>query len=152
LWVENIGRVRADDVEVFLARAQVQNERGQYEDEPNFKRMNLRWSYSKYENPTIHVDGISPSMGRHCDFAAIYDPALSALKGGPRSPHLKLRTEYLGQPKDILFPGKYRFEILLAASNREPVAWIVDLHLTGIWTEYEREMFQNGFTVSVRRR
>jgi hypothetical protein len=90
-------------------------------------------------------------MGRHCDLAAIYDPVLSVLGDGPRSPRLELRTENLGPPREYLLPGKYRFEILLAASNREPVAWIVDLHLTGVWTENDTDMFTNGFTVSVRR-
>jgi hypothetical protein len=151
LWIENVGKVRAEEVELFLSRAWEEEKPGSWRPVEKFTQMNLRWSYSEYRNPTIHVDGISPGMGRHCDFAAIYDGAAPMFVDGPRTPRLELRTEYFGPPKDYLLPGKYRFEILLGASNRRPALWTVDVHLTSVWSENEAEMFQNGFTVSVRR-
>jgi hypothetical protein len=112
---------------------------GSFRDLPEFTPMNLRWSYGDWRNPTIYADGISPRMGRHCDFGSITDPAhpdhRSLPEGGKA--RLRLETEILKHPRDYLMPGKYKFEILVAASNREPVAYLIEMH---------------GFTVGLSKR
>lgn len=153
LWIRNEGDVRAEKVEVFLARAWVEHKVGSWEELPQFTPMNLRWSNGDWKNPTIYVDGISPGMSRYCDLGAISDPAHPDLKSLPEAgkTRLGLQFEFLGPASEYLLPGKYKFEILVAASNREPVAYFVEIHLTGLWSEDEKEMFKNGFTVTVRK-
>jgi len=154
LWIKNEGDVRAEKVEVFLARAWMECKVDSWEELPQFTPMNLRWSNGDWKNPTIYADGISPQMSRYCDFGAITDPTHPDLRSLPEAARtrLGLQFEFLGPAREYLLPGKYRFEILVAASNREPVAYFVDIHLTGLWSEDEKEMFKNGFTVSVQRR
>jgi hypothetical protein len=153
LWIGNVGDVRAEKVEVFLARAWVERKVGYWGELPKFTPMNLRWSNGDWKNPTIYADGISPGMGRHCDFGAISDPAHPDLTSLPEAGKTRLCVQFesLGPASEYLLPGKYKFEILVAASNREPVAYSIEIHLTGLWSGDENEMFKNGFTVNVRR-
>lgn len=151
LWIENVGNVRAEEVEVFLSRAWVEK-KGSFKELSQFTPMNLRWSNSDYQKPTIAVDGISPRMGRYCDFGSISDPAHPVLKALPDNAgktRLNLVTQVLRPAADWLPPGKYKFEVLLAGSNCEPVAWVVVLHLTGLWSDDPTEMFANGFVAEV---
>lgn len=103
-----------------------------------FRPMNLRWSFLGWKNPVIHAVGISPDMGRHCDLGAITDPNHPDLRFLPEEPgktRLCLQTEFLGPTTSWLLRGKYRFRLLVAASNRKPVAYLVEIHLTGLWSE-----------------
>jgi hypothetical protein len=61
-------------------------------------------------------------------------PQIASRRGKAR---LRLETEILKHPRDYLMPGKYKFEILVAASNREPVAYLIEMH---------------GFTVGLSKR
>jgi hypothetical protein len=99
------------------------------------------------------VDGISRRMGRYCDFAAITQPGHPDLKSvsEPEKTRLGLQFEFFGPASEYLPTGKYRFEILVAASNRNPVVHFVEIRLTGLWSGNEADMLKDGFTVSVRR-
>jgi hypothetical protein len=148
LWVANVGKVRAEKVEVYVAGASVE-EGGSFVPLPQFTPMNLRWSYSPYNSPLIYVDGISPQMGRYCDFGAISEPTHPHLVSLPDPTRLGLQTE-VGRPTAEWLPrGKYRFDLLIAASNCEPVKRVVELHLTGRWSEDETDMFTNCVIVKV---
>ena len=153
LWIKNEGKVRADQVEVFLSEASEVREVGPPVAVPQFTPMNLRWS--KSNPPTIYVGGISPHMGRHCDLGAISDPTrqllLKSLPEQSEKIRLSLQLEFRPPVPQWLVPGKYKFKILVAASNCEPVAWDVDFHLTGKWSDDEKDMFVNGFLVGVRK-
>jgi hypothetical protein len=153
LWIRNEGRVRAQKVEVFLARAWVERKADYWAELPHFTPMNLRWSYGNWKHPTIYADGISHRMARYCDLAAITKPGHPDLQSvtDPEKTRLGLQFEFPGPAKEYLPTGKYRFEVLVAASNRNPVAYIVEIHLTGIWSEDEADMLKNGLTVTVRR-
>jgi hypothetical protein len=153
LWIANEGDVRADKVEVFLANAWVERKAGSWEELPQFTPMNLRWSYGDWKKPTIYADGISPRMARYCDLAAITKPGHPDLLSvsEPEKTRLGLQFEFFGPASEYLPTGKYRFEILVAASNRNPVSYFVEIHLTGLWSDNEADMLKNGFTVTVRR-
>jgi hypothetical protein len=142
VWVKNEGNVRAEKVEVFLSQALVRNN-GSFEPVPNFTPMNLQWSYTH----ETYVDGISPNMGRFCDFGAISDPAHPELQ--EQRTRLSLRLQSPPGRTDWLQPEQYRFEIKLAGSNCEPVARWVHLHLTGVWENEPVKMLSNGFTVTI---
>jgi hypothetical protein len=76
---------------------------------------------------------------------------LKSLPEEPGNTRLCLQTEFLGPTTGWLLRGKYKFRLLVAASNRKPVAYFVKIHLTGLWSEDQAEMFENGFTVDIRR-
>ena len=142
VWVRNEGNVRAEKVEVFLSQAFVRNN-GSFEPVPNFTPMNLQWSYTH----ETYLDGISPDMGRFCDFGAISDPAHPDLSEDET--RLSLRLQALPGRADWLQPGHYKFEIKLAGSNCEPVARWIHLHLTGRGDAETAQMLAHGFTVTV---
>lgn len=54
LSVQNIGRSRAEKVEVFLSRARIQQDDGSLKDLQEVIPMNLRWSYTDYNDPEIY--------------------------------------------------------------------------------------------------
>lgn len=148
--VENTGRVRAEEVEVFLAQASEQDDNGMFRALPNFSPMNLRWSYSPLNPPKIYADGISPGMSRLCDFGAITEPShpvMQALSEGGDHTRLALQLEALEPAANWLMPRKYKFKIRLAASNCEPVTSEVELHLTGLWSNDPVNMMSNGFVI-----
>ncbi len=144
VWVKNEGNVRAEKVEVFLSQALVRNN-GSFEQVPDFTPMNLQWSYTH----ETYVDGISPDMGRLCDFGAINDPAKPSLSEART--RLSLSLQVPPATPDWLQPGHYKFEIKLAGSNCEPVVRWIHLHLTGVWENETAQMLSNGFTVTVSR-
>lgn len=150
LWIKNTGNVRADKVEIFLSEALVlQN--NSYQPLPNFTAMNLRWSYGDYSRPDIYIDGISPNMGRLCDFGAISDPEHPTLRYlSETTTRLSLRQEALSDHMEWLRPGNYRFKLLVAGSNCEPKAYWIDLDLKGRWDNDPGEMMAKGFVLSIR--
>lgn len=144
-WIENTGERRAEKVEVFLAKAHVQQSDGSFKDLQELSPMNFRWSYSSYDDPEIYADGISPNMGKLCDFAAISDPNTPSLQQlGPPQCRLSLRLEALPLASEWLLPGKYEFEIMIAASNCRPVTQRIQLHLTGVWDDDPEAMLSHG--------
>lgn len=149
LWIRNEGNTRAEEVEVFLRNAYVVSEEGYLKLLPQFTPMNLRWSYGEYPRPTIYADGISPYMGRYCDLGAISEPSHPILRSltYPDQTRLSIRSEALRPATEWLLPGKYRFDIVVAASNCDPVARQVELVLTGEWFDDQAEMFAMGFII-----
>jgi hypothetical protein len=145
-WIENNGKTRAENVEVFLAHTRVQQSGYSLKEIPEVAPMNFRWSYTPYEHPEIYAHGISPGMGKLCDFAAISDPETPSLRPLATSQcRLSLRLEALAPSTEWLPPGRYEFEIMIAASNCHPVTQYIKLHLTGIWHDEPADMLANGF-------
>lgn len=147
IMVKNEGGARADKVEVFLSKFAVEQTN---ELVAKFMPMNLQWSYIN----NIYADGISPEMSRLCDLAAISDPGCPSFKRD-RPPGisenqtcLSLRLEALPPRHDWLPPGRYQFEVMIAASNCKPVVQKFRLHLTGLWSDDEETMLTNGIVLS----
>jgi hypothetical protein len=146
ILVTNDGHSRANQVEVFLANLTKQ---GTKDPVGNFMPMNLQWSYIH----TVYADGISPKMSRLCDLAAISDPNCPSFKEGrpaglaDNQTCLSLRLEAVPPRTEWLPPGKYQFEITIAASNCKPVAQEFSLHLTGLWSEDQKTMLTHGIVL-----
>jgi hypothetical protein len=149
IMIKNVGKRRANNVEVFLASA--------IDEQTNkpvrrFQPMNLQWSYIA----KIYAEGLSPEMSRLCDLAAVSDPSNPSFNQGRPSELLNDKEKTClclcleaGAPRtDWLPPGQYQFVIRLAASNCEPTDWKLRLHLTGQWTEDEKVMFPHGVVLS----
>jgi len=70
LWVENIGKVRAEIIQVFATRLLRQAADRSFREIGSFLPMNLTWSHGG----GVFAPGISPMMGAHCDLGRIIDP------------------------------------------------------------------------------
>jgi hypothetical protein len=145
LWVKNQGKSRADKVEVFLSGVRIRQTDGSLRELRDVSPMNLRWSYTNYKEPEIYADGISPGMGKLCDFAAVSDPKTPSLKFvNAKDCLLSLRLEALPPMKEWLAPAKYEFDVMIAGSNCPPAKQTIRLHLTGLWSDDPDVMLQNG--------
>jgi len=155
MWIQNDGRLRAEKVQVFISRLQRQQADGRFRNVDTFLPMNLLWSHSTPESPPeVFAEGISPGMGKHCDFGCIVDPELRTLLQFPNPPdfneketllglHLEVGSSPLGQvPK-----GKYRFFFKISAANSRPVEKCWEVTLTGLWREDEQAMFSEGIGI-----
>ena len=153
IWVQNEGRQRAEKVQVFVSGLQKQHADGLFKDVDSFLPMNLRWSHSS--PPEIFAEGISPGMGRHCDFGHILDPVFrEQLKFSTPPLFAKGRTilelDLEVQPNKLshlVLEGHYRFHVKVAAANSHPTEKCWDLNLTGKWFPEEDKMFSEGIGI-----
>jgi hypothetical protein len=158
LWITNKGRSRAEQVQVFVSRLLKQAADGQYRKVEEFLPMNLRWSHGTDPSgiPEVFADGISPSMGKHCDFGHIValtsQADLNEVVGDNPDGRtvFGLDLEVIPTSKTHLIPpGRYKIELRVAGSNVRASSWAVDLNLTGEWHESADKMFTDGIGVSV---
>ena len=144
LWVENKGKTRADRVQVFVSRLLRKHADGTFREELSFLPMNLRWSHSqmKQGGPEIFAEGISPKMGKHCDFGHIVDPKIQNING---KTVMTLDLEIAPNTgSHIIPPGEYHIELKIAASNATPKVLILEMDLIGNWYFDEGKMFTDG--------
>jgi hypothetical protein len=152
IWVKNTGNTRAEKVQIFVSRLSQKQADGSFREMGSFSPMSLKWSYQD-ENPTIFADGISPDMGRHCDFFHIYAPTQKAITGSlPGAKQnwtlLELDLEAKATPEsNLLLPGTYRFELKVAGSNSRPVSKTIEVKHTGVWYPTEERMFRDGIEI-----
>jgi hypothetical protein len=152
IWVENFGRARAKDVEVFLSKILIKNGEGKYVEVDSFSPMNLKWSY----NNESCLDGISPGIGRHCDLAHVIDPKyrsnLSPLNGLQNHPKDKTILELdlvfpLNTNDHLLFGVDYMLEIKISSSNAKIVCNKIKITHTGKWNIDKEKMFPECVSV-----
>lgn len=76
IWVENVGRTRAEKVQVFVAKLLKRHADGSFKEVEDFLPMNLCWAHGQQglDVPEIFTEEISPQMGKHCDLCYIIDP------------------------------------------------------------------------------
>jgi len=152
IWVENSGKSRADQVQVFVSRLFRRAADGTFREDRHFSPMNLKWSYGE----EVYAQGISPGMGKHCDFGRIVEPDCRSEVGdfirGVASEQtiFSLITEWRSNTgSHLLAPGTYRIELRLAAANSRPVSQTVELTVSGNWFADEERMFQDGIGLRV---
>lgn len=148
LWIENTGNARAEQVQVFVDELSRREPDGfkEYED---FMPMNLVWSHGH----EVFAAGLSPKMGKHCDFGHIIDPASRTAFGEDREDVpaketiLKLDLEHPPSTLGHLIPqGTYRMKLRVAGSNTsQPVEKELNFTLTGNWFPDQERMFTEGF-------
>jgi len=154
IWIENEGRQRATQVQVFASKLERRQADGSYRQVAGFLPMNLRWAHgqTKEGGPEIFADGISPKMGKHCDLGHIVDPKDRKdlgqdLQGVPPNQTV-LGLDLEVQPNTLshlLQPGVYHLTVRIAASNANPVTKVIELNHTGDWFPGEQRMFSDGF-------
>ena len=154
IWVENIGKQRAEKVQVFVAKLLKKRADGNYGEVQSFLPMNLRWSHSS-PGPEIFAEGLSQGMGKHCDFGHILEPSFrSALspQGSSASPkgETVLELDLEVQPNTmshVLLKGSYKIQVKIAAANARPMTKWWEINLTGNWYSDEEKMFLEGIGI-----
>jgi hypothetical protein len=157
LWIENIGKSRAEKVQVFASKLWKRAADGSFKLVDLFLPMNLRWAHSPPPpQGEIYADGISPGMGKHCDLGHIVDPSHRAeigydLEGVPADQTilvLDLEVEPFTRTH-LIAPGVYRLQLRIAGSNCAPITKTVELSLTGSWFPDQSRMFTDGVGMNV---
>jgi hypothetical protein len=153
LWIENTGTVRAEQVQVFVAKLLKRDARGDFATVTNFSPMNLRWSNARdWKDPEIFAPGISHHMGKHCDLCSISDPTnpRDTLPGYEGQCVASLTLEvYPSGNRHRLPPGDYILELMVGAANADPVTTYVELNLKGAWSTNQAVMFRDHVGVKV---
>jgi hypothetical protein len=158
VWVENIGRGRADKVQVYAAALfKLDPDSQQFRGVEGFLPMNLLWAHSQPGHPTVFAEGISPGMGQHCDLGHIVSPEQSEPFGATRQNAVlgetTLALDLEAPPatrNHLLAPGTYRLELRIAGANAARITRIVRIHLSGRWYDDAQQMFAEGITVSMK--
>jgi hypothetical protein len=146
LWVENGGRGRAEQVQVFLSKLYKKNANHEFAPVSTFVPMNLRWSNYADSRPEIFAAGISQKFGKHCDLCSISDPAnpTEPLKGYEGQPIGNLQVEAPpNNDSHRLPPGDYKLEVMVGAANANPITRSVLLNLKGKWSSDPDTMFRD---------
>ncbi len=158
LWIENMGKTRAERVQVFAAKLLRKNSDRSFMQVEDFFPMNLRWTHGQPGSlaPVIFADGISSEMGMHCDLGHLIDPAhyadlgqtLPAVVAGQTI--LALDLEVAPNTKSHLIPpGVYQLYLRIAAANCKPITRVIELNITGRWFADQDHMFSDGIGIRV---
>jgi hypothetical protein len=147
IWIQNIGRGRAENVEVYASRLFKETKSDSFQQVDDFLPMNLTWAHGRPVGPVI-LEGISRKMGHHCDLGWVADPERSSVGGtteGKKKTSLVLTVEAPPNTgSHILSPGTYRLELLVAGSNAARIAHVIQIRLAGEWFDTEEQMFLDG--------
>ena len=153
VWVANVGKTRAERVQVFASKLQRRSADNSFKEVEAFLPMNLRWAHGQQApgGPEIFAEGISPEMGKHCDLGHVVDPKFRKDVGedlpGIAADHTILALDLEVQPatlSHLIPPGVYRLELRVAAANSAPVTKAIELTITGKWFEDQTQMFSDG--------
>jgi len=156
IWVENVGRTRAEKVQVFAAKMLKRHADGSFKEVDGFLPMNLRWAHGQQgkDGPEIFAEGISPQMGKHCDLGHIVDPMYRKDVGydlptvAADESILALDLEVKPNTLSHLVPhGVFRLELRVAAANCRPVTHTLEITVTGKWFSNQNRMFSDGLGI-----
>jgi hypothetical protein len=150
LWVENVGKTRAETIQVFMAKLLRESADRSFRELHDFLPMNLKWSHGG----GVFAPGISPTMGAHCDLGRVIDPQHRKrfgddLAGVPDDQTiLALDLEFKPNTMSHLIrPGTYQLHLKIAASNCAVVNKMIELTIKGSWFIEETRMFSEGLGI-----
>jgi hypothetical protein len=152
LWIENVGKGRAEQVQVFVAELFRENANGKFGAVAEFEPMNLRWSNSRDpNNPEIFAPGISPDFGKHCDLCSISDPANPVDHQGYAGQCVgSLLLEVVpSADRHRLPPGNYILRIRVGAANAASVTTYVQINIKGTWSPDRETMLRDHLGVQI---
>ncbi|MCZ7564778.1 MAG: hypothetical protein M5U08_14150 [Burkholderiales bacterium] len=154
LWVDNVGRTRAERVQVYAEKLRRKSADGIFREVETFNPMNLRWAHAGSDHPEIFAEGISPRMGKHCDLGHVIDPKHRKDFGEnlpdvePDKTILSLDLEMAPATLGHLVPpGVYELQLRVAAANCLPVTHTIELTITGNWFADQAKMFSDGLGI-----
>jgi hypothetical protein len=158
VWIENLGKTRAEQVQVYASKLWKRAADGSFASVESFLPMNLKWAHGPPppKGPEIFADGISPTMGKHCDLAHVVDPSHRANVGhdldGVPGDQTILALDLEVEPNTLthlIAPGTYRLQLRIAGGNCSPITKTLELTLTGRWFADQSQMFTDGLGIRV---
>jgi hypothetical protein len=156
LAVTNTGNTAANDVQVFLSKVErLYGE--QSETVRRFTPMNLVWTNTDHLLPKDRVTRSMLLAGMppvYCDLVHIGEPR-SRAQANEDLPNVPPGKAVLGVDVEVptyskghlLEPGNYRFSLALAASNRRPTHYVMEVSFSGEWLPDMEQMFRTGFKI-----
>jgi hypothetical protein len=154
LWVQNGGKEPAKEVQVFVSKLHKWGANNKYNPVREFMPMNLRWSNGRdWSNPEVFASRITRKpIGKHCDLCSISDPAnpMDQFEGfkGRCVGSLTLEVQP-GSGIHRLPPEDYLIELIVAASNADPVSAYLKLNIKGPWSDDPDVMFRDHLAVEI---
>jgi len=150
-WVENTGKARAAEVQVFISELSERGSDGLFHEIDGFLPMNLTWAHSG----EVFAAGISPHMGKHCDFGYVLDPKFRKRFGVDKegasddAAIFALSVEFPAATKGhLVLRGTYRIKFLVAGSNTDrPVEREYEMTISGNWYDKSARMFSDGISI-----
>jgi hypothetical protein len=153
--VENVGKTRAEKVQVSASKLAKKGLDGKFVDIPTILPLNLKWSNSPPDGVVTILDGISSKMSSFCDIVSLSDPA-NPYQGKPvGTPDIvtvgQLHTE-VDLPTDtgLLPPATYKLTVRIAAANFEPIDKELEFTHRGAWTDDDVAMRRDNLVVSLK--
>lgn len=153
--VNNYGKAKAKNVEVFASELSKLKADGTYKTRGSFLPMNLRWAHMD----SMFFPSINPGTYKHCDIFHIVDP--NARKDVPgedkswsniskESNILSFDTIVKPLTLNYLVPeGKYQLKIIIAAENSDPIKETLEINNTGEWFDNETKMLYEGIAIKI---
>lgn len=153
LWVQNVGRRRAEAVELFATKVERIARDGSREPVESFVPSNLRWANTDPVSPEISWP-MNPEMGRYCDLGSMANPSCVTLQDIPGAPKGVTTLDLSLQPvppsnSHRLPPGEYILTFKISAANARPIERQVCLSFSGKWTEDESTMLSRELGVTL---
>jgi hypothetical protein len=157
LWVENVGRGRAEDVQVYVAKLYKRKDaEGEFQPVESFLPMNLTWAHGQLGQPEVFARSLASGMGRHCDLGSVVDPKAGPpfYVATPDSPigQCSLTLSVEAPPttgNHILGAGTYLIELRIAGSNSARVTHFMQVSLDGRWFDDSEAMLSSGVAAQV---
>ncbi|MFC2079522.1 hypothetical protein ACFLSZ_06050 [Candidatus Bipolaricaulota bacterium] len=162
LRVENAGRLRAEQVEVFVSEILREEALGKWVPLKNFLPQRLLWSFER----TPYLASLAPGTFAHCTLGHVLHPSGRQEASGEDpnqtdfwgkhvvtenetvfSLDVQFRSNNLSY---LLIPGKYRLRVLLASSQTKALTAEILVDLSGNWFDEEDQMLNKGITIEVR--
>jgi hypothetical protein len=152
--IENIGRTRAEKVQVSASKLAKRGLDNNFTDIPSILPLNMKWSNSPPGGAVAILDGISSKMSAFCDIVALCDPANPYQRRPTGTPpnitvgQLQLEVDPLTD-SHLLSPGTYRLVLRIAAANVEPIDKTLEFTHNGTWLPNDAEMRRDSLGVSL---
>lgn len=162
LRVENAGRLRAEQVEVFVSEILREEALGKWVPLKNFLPQRLLWSFERMP----YLASLAPGTFAHCTLGHVLHPSGRQEASGEDpnqtnfwgkhvvtehetvfSLDVQFRSNNLSY---LLIPGKYKLRVLLASSQTKALTAEILVDLSGNWFDEEEEMLKEGVTIEVK--
>ena len=145
LWVTNVGKTTADDVQVMAANLLRRDKSGGWEPESAFQPMNLRWAHGDSQGGIVTILRRLPpgGIGRHCDVAHVYQNTSSLTQQhGPLPAVMELDLEVSPNTGGhFVTAGEHMLEVRIGAANAKTQSSWFFITFGGNWHDQESQMF-----------
>lgn len=135
--VENIGRVDANNVQLYLTKIKKKGLDGSFSTCQNVLPMNLIWSYQDNEPKKSSIaTTISPGMKKYCDFIYTSENTSNCFLCTEESLYS------YGLPSNWIDKGFYIASITIISSNSKSKTIEIQFEYTGFWTTNAEEIIK----------